>query len=87
MKTGRSEMTRAEEKAFHRGKLAAFVDARDRHLGKQRRCEFRNPGLRQRWHEGYAEQVSASQGRKTVAQEANIQGWREVIADWLAKHR
>ena len=81
-------MTRAEEKAWHRGKLAAFHDAQEPQRSQRARCEFRTPLLRRRWLEGYEEQKTAAAARtRTPEQEANVQGVSAAIKQWLAQQR
>lgn len=78
-------MTAEEQKAFDRGKHAAFRDARPHNVGRIARCEFRQPHLVKAWKAGYVEQVTASTKPLTPEQEANRQGLSDAITAWLAK--
>lgn len=74
-------MTRRENKAFHRGRHAAFRAAR----GEPVRCEFRTALTRRRWQEGWASQEAdaAAATPMTAEQIANREGVRAQIAAWL----
>ena len=78
-------MTAQEEKAFHRGKNAAQLDARKINPGERSHCEYRTPALRQKWEEGYAEQEAAMQRPLTGEQQANVTSFVAAINAWLER--
>lgn len=78
-------MTPDEQKAYARGKHAAFRDARPHKLGTLSRCEFRRPELVKAWKAGYDDQVSASIKPTTPEQEANKKGFSDAITAWLER--
>jgi hypothetical protein len=82
-------MSREEEKAFHRGKLAAFLDEKHRGEGRLRRCEFRQADLVKAWKAGYAEQcaTAAAARVRTAEEEARVAGFVSAIDEWLARQK
>lgn len=76
-------MTAAEEKAFHRGRNAAQLDAHKINPGERTRCEYRTPALRKKWEEGYAQQEAASRPPLNAEQQAKVTGFVDAIEAWL----
>lgn len=78
-------MTPAEEKAFHRGRNAAQLDARKINPGERTHCPYSTPALRQKWDAGYAEQEAASRPPLTPEQQANLTKFVGAIQGWLER--
>ena len=78
-------MTPAEEKAFHRGKNAAVLDARKINPGERTHCEFRAAATRRAWLAGYAEAEAAAAKPLGAEQQANGEGFCAAINEWLER--
>lgn len=78
-------MTAEEEKAHHRGRNAAQLDARKINPGERTRCEFRTPALRRAWESGYAAQEAAARAPRTLEQESKVEDFCAGIRAWLER--
>jgi ribosome assembly protein YihI (activator of Der GTPase) len=81
-------MTRDEEHAYNEGKLAAWKDHRDQHLGSRAKCPFVVADRVRAWQQGYHDQATALNPTVQLDAEAEQRRIEFVAAcqDWLARN-
>lgn len=79
-------MSRDEEYAYNEGKLAAWKDHRDQHLGSRAKCPFIVADRVRAWNQGYQDQATTLNPKVELDAEAEqlranfvagIQAWLE----------
>lgn len=82
-------MTRDEEYAYSEGKLAAWKDHRDQHLGSRAKCPFTVADRVRAWNAGYHAQATEFQPKAVLDAESEQARLNMVDAlqGWLARNK